>query len=220
MASALVMLPLFIMIGRGAYLYAGDAMALASLALVTYLLFRQLALSLTLMISLRKALEVISLLPAVVAALSFTQVFEGIAPEIDNWFVVIFGLMLSGFLLDLAKRAVAGEAHYFHAIFYTGLAIAVIEVVFWPGISTALFSATLSGMILIYSYSAKQNSLLRLSLLASIGSLILLISELLDSFNPGIWISLAVIGMSVIVLAAAIERYNNRLKALVQRLKS
>jgi hypothetical protein len=219
MASALVMLPLLIMIGRGAYLYAEDAMAYASLALIVYLLLRQLARSLKVMLRFRQSLEIASLLPAVAAALSFTQVVEGMTTWTGEVFVVVFGLLLSIFLLDLAKRAAVGAAHYFHAIFYIGLIVATIEVVLWPSIFTALFSTVLSVMILFYGYSAKQNTLLRLSALATLGSFILLISKLFDSFDLGIWISLALIGMSVIVLAAAVERYGNRIQALVQRLK-
>lgn len=219
MASALVMLPLFIMIGRGAYLYAEDAMAIGSLALIVYLLLRQLALSLRVMVRFRQSLEVASLLPAVVVALNFTQVIEGMARWTGQWLVVVFAMVTSVFLLDLAKRAVAGGERYFNAIFYTGLAVAVTEGVLWPGIFTALFSTLLSGMVLLYGYRAKQNNMLRLSMLTTLGSLVLLISELFDSFDPGIWISLALIGMTVIVLAAAVERYDTRFKALVQRLK-
>jgi hypothetical protein len=219
MASALVMLPLFIMVGRGAYLYAGDAMAFGSLALIVYLLLRQLALSLTVMIRFRQSLEIASLLPAVVVALSFTQVVEGTTSWAGQGLVMVFGLLLSTFLLDLAKRAVVGAEHYFHAIFYTGLAVAAIEIILWPGSITALFSTVLSGTILLYGYNTKQNNLLRLSVLTTLASFVLLISELFDSYDLGIWISLALIGMSVIVLAAAVERYNHRIQVLVQRLK-
>jgi hypothetical protein len=219
MACALVMLPLFIMIGRGAYLYAGDAMAFGSLALIIYLLLRQLAISLTVMVRFRQSLEVISLLPAIVVALNFTEVIEGMAPLSGKGFVVVFGLVLSVFLLDLAKRAAVGGAHYFHAIFFTGLAVAALEVILWPGVYTALFSTILSAMIVLYGYSAEQNNLLRLSMLTTIGSFVLLISKLFGSLDMGIWISLALIGMSVIVLAATVERYDHRIRALVLRLK-
>jgi hypothetical protein len=219
-ASLLVMLPLFIMIGRGAYLYAADAMALGTLALLAYLILRQLALSLRVMTRLRRSLEVASLLPALFAAFNFTQLLEGMVPQIGHWLVVVFGFLLSGFLFDLTKRAVSGGNRYFLAIFYTGLAVAAIEATIWPGVFTTLFSTTLSGMILLYSYSAKENNLLRFSLLTLVGSFVLLVSELFVSFDVGIWISLALLGMSIIVLAATVERYGDRMMALIQRLKS
>jgi hypothetical protein len=219
-ANLLVMLPLFIMIGRGAYLYAEDAMAFGTLALLTYLLLRQLALSLTVMTRLRRSLEVVSLLPALFAAFNFTQLLDGMVPQIDHWLLVVFGFLLSGFLLDLTKRAVSGGNRYFLAIFYTGLAVSAIEATIWPGVTTALFSTTLSGLILLYGYSAKENNLLRFSLLTLVGSFVLLVSELFVSFDVGIWISLALLGMSIIVLAAAVERYGDRMRAFVQRLKS
>jgi hypothetical protein len=220
MAGLLVMLPLFIMIGRGAYLYAVDAMALGTLALLVYLVVRQLALSLNVMTRLRRSLEVVSLLPALFSAFYFTVVLEGMAPEIGHWLVVVFGVMLSGFLLDLTKRAISGGNRYFLSIFYTGLVVAVIEAAIWPEVTTALFAFILSGLILLYGYSAKQNNLLRLSLLTLVGSFVLLMSELFVSFNMGIWVSVAILGMSIIVLAAAVERYGNQMMALLQRLRS
>lgn len=220
MASILVLLPLFIMIGRGAYLYAEDAMAFATLALLAYLILRQLAVSLNVMVRLRKSLEITSLLPALLAAINFTQLLEGVIPEIGHWLVVVFGVILSGFLLDLAKRAISGRDRYFISIFYTGLVIAVIQEALWPGVSTALFSVTLSGFILLYSYGAEENSLLRISLLSLVGSLVLLVSELFVSFDVGIWISLAILGMATIVLAAAVERYGKQMMLVIHRLKS
>lgn len=218
--SLLVMLPLFIAIGRGAYLYAGDAMAFASLALLTYLILRQLALSLTVMTRLRGSLEVVSLLPAISAAFGFTLVLADMAPQIGHWLVVVFGILLSCFLLDLTKRAISGGDRYFISIFYTGLVVSVLEAAMWSGVTTALFSTTLSTMILLYGYSAKENNLLRLALLTLIGSLILLTSELFVSFDLGIWVSLAVLGMSIIALAAAVERYGNQMMLFIQRLRS
>jgi hypothetical protein len=220
MASLLVMLPLFIMIGRGAYLYAEDAMAFGTLALLAYLILRQLALSLTVMTRLRRALEVVSLLPALLTAFNFTLVLEDMAPQIEHWLVVAFGLLLSGFLLDLTKRAISDANRYFLSIFYTGLVVAAIEAAIWPGVTTALFSTSLSGMILLFAYSAKENNLLRFSLLTLIGSFVLLMSKLFVSFDVGIWVSLAIIGMSIIVLAAAVERYGSQMMVLIQRLKS
>jgi hypothetical protein len=220
MASLLVMLPLLIMIGRSAYLYAEDATAFGTLALLVYVLLRQLALSLTVMIRFRRSLEVISLLPATVAALSFTQVIAGMAPGIGHWLVVVFGFLLCAFLLDLGKRAIADRERYFASIFYTGLAVAVIEVAFWPNVTTALFSTILSSVILLYSYSTKENNLLRFSLLTMAGSFLLLVSELFVSFDLGIWISLALLGMSIIILAAAMERYGDQMMMFIQRLKS
>jgi hypothetical protein len=220
MASILAMLPLFIMIGRGAYLYAEDAIAFATLALLAYLILRQLALSLSVMIRLRRSLEVASLLPALLATFNFTQVLEGMVPQIGHWQVVVLGLLFCGFLLDLTKRAISGKDRYFLSIFYIGLVVAVIEAAVWPGVNTALFSFILSGMILLYGYSAKENNLLRFSLLTLIGSFILLLSKLFASYDVGIWVSLALLGMSIIVLAAAVERYGSQMMVLLQRLRS
>jgi hypothetical protein len=172
------------------------------------------------MTRLRRSLEVVSLLPALLAAFNFTRVLEGMAPQIGHWLVVALGILFSGFLLDLTKRAISDGDRYFLSVFYTGLMVAVIEAAVWPGVNTALFSFMLSGMILLYGYSAKENILLRLSLLTLVGSFVLLMSELFVSLDAGIWVSLALIGMSIIILAAAVERYGKHMMLLIQRLKS
>ena len=64
------------------------------------------------------------------------------------------------------------------------------------------------------------STLLRISLLTLVGSFVLLVSELFVSFDAGIWISLAALGMSTIVLAAAVERYGKQMMVVIQRLKS
>ncbi|MES9993979.1 MAG: hypothetical protein ABW098_18670 [Candidatus Thiodiazotropha sp.] len=219
-AGILVLLPLIIMIGRGAYLYAMDAMAFATIGLLIYLLLRQLALSLTTTIRFRSSLEMLSMFPALMTALYFTQVLDGMAPQIGHWLVVIFGMIASTFLLDLSKRALTGGEYYFRTIFYLGLVIAIIEEAIWPGVATALFATLLSGSILLYSYGADESSLLKLSLLTLIGSMVVLSSELLVTFDLGIWASLAILGMLTIVLSATVERYGKHITSIAHRLKS
>jgi hypothetical protein len=218
-AGVLVMLPLLIMIGRGAYLYAAGSMAFGSIALLSYLVLRQLALSITTLFSLRRSLEIASLLPALLTAFFYTQVLEGMAPQIEHWQVAVFGTLLSGFLLDLGRRAESGGDRYHLAIFYTGLVISVIEEAVWPGVSTALFATLVSGMVLLFAYAKEENGLLRLALLTQIGSFVLLLSRLLVSFDMGAWFSLGLLGMSIIILAAAIERFSKQVTSVFHRLK-
>ncbi len=218
-AGVLVMLPLLIMIGRGAYLYAAGPMAFGSIALLIYLVMRQLALSITTMFSLRKSLEITSLLPAILTAFFYTRVLEGMVPQTEQWLLVVFGMLLSGFLLDLGRRVVSGGDHYHRAIFYTGLAISVIEEAMWPGVSTALFATVLSGMVLIFAYANEENGMLRLALLTLIGSFVLLLGKLLVSFDMGAWLSLGLLGMSIIILAAAMERFSKQVTSVIHRLK-
>ncbi|MCU7843239.1 MAG: hypothetical protein KZQ93_05315 [Candidatus Thiodiazotropha sp. (ex Monitilora ramsayi)] len=220
MAGILVMLPLAIMIGRGAYLYAHGPVAAGSLAMLCYLLMRQLAVSITSAVQIRKSLEVASLLPAVLTALNFTEVVDRFFPSTDQWFVLLFGLLLCGFLLDLAMRAVTGRERYIRGIFYTALVVALMEEMFWPGVSTAMLAVVLSSLVAFYGYSAKETGLLRLSLLTFAGSTVFLISELIVTLNAGTWMSLAVLGMFTIILAATVERHGKWMMGMIERLKS
>jgi len=215
MAGFLVMLPLFIMIGRGAYLYAEGPVAIGSLAMLAYLLLRQVALSITHAVGLRKFLEALSLLPALLFSFQWIELLNTLSPEMEQWLIVFAGIAMSGFLTDLAMRAVAGRERYRQTVLYLGLLVSVAEEAFYPGVSTAILGFALSGLVLLYSYGAGNTNLLRLSLLVVSGSLVLLIRTTIVSLNAGAWMSLAVLGMATILLAAAVERYG---KALTRRL--
>lgn len=211
MAGFLVMLPLFIMIGRGTYLYAQGPVAIGSLAILTYLLLRQIALSITHAVQFRKLLEVVSLIPAALFSWQLVTLLDSVAPGMRQWLVVFAGITMSGFLTDLAIRAVAGRERYLQAVLYSGLFVSVVEEAFYPGVSTAILGFALSGLVFLHSYGARNTNLLRLSLLVVAGSLILLISKAMVSLNAGTWMSLAVLGMATILLAAAVERYGKSL---------
>jgi hypothetical protein len=218
MAGILVLLPLVIMVGRGAYLYAEGPVAIGSLALLAYLVLRQLALSISNAVRSRKFLEMASLAPAALAALELTEVVNGISPRMDHWLIVVFAVAMSGFLLDLARRALAGNKYYLRGMISMGLIVAVVEQAFWPGVSTAMLGVVLSGLLFVLSYSVKEVSLFGLSLLTLIGSLVLLVVELIATLNTSTWVSMAILGMSTIILAAAVERYGKQMVEVARKL--
>jgi hypothetical protein len=220
LASILVMLPLVIMIGRGAYFYAQGPVAVGSLAMLTYLVLRQLALSMQTLPQWRRLLELASLLPALLSAEEFTRVIQHLSPGAEHWLALVFGVFTAGFLLDLTRRAASGRIHYLRGIFYTGLAVAVLEQALWPGVSTAMLAVPLSGLVVLYNYGARDTHLLRASLLVLIGSLALLVSQVVGTLNVGSWMGMALLGMSTIVLAAAVERYGKEIMGMIERLKS
>jgi hypothetical protein len=182
-AGLLVMLPLAIMVGRGAYLYAEGAVAIGSLSLVAYLILRQAAVSITRSSRLRRILEISSLLPSLVTALKVTEMVDGLAPLSDQWLMLIFASILVLFLLDLAIRSQTGREYYLRSIFYTWLAMIVLQAFLWPGIASAMVAITISGLSLLYGYATEEKYLLRLSLATLLGSMVLLVSEVILSIN-------------------------------------
>jgi hypothetical protein len=219
MAGLLVLLPLFIMIGRGASLYAQGPVAIGSLALIAYLLLRQIAQSITQAVRFRKALEFASLLPAVVVSLQVVALVDNNFLLLHSWLPAIFGMVMIAFLMDLALRAISGRERYLQAVLFTGLLVSVIEEVFYPGVSSALFGLVVSAAVLLFSVAATERNLLKLALLVLLGSMILLVSKIIFTLNAGTWISLSILGMATIILAAAVERYGKQMMEVVQKLK-
>jgi hypothetical protein len=218
MAGLLVMLPLFIMIGRGAYLYADGPVAIGSLSMLAYLLLRQIAVSISDMGRVRKLLEVGSLIPAALTTFQLLDLLNRVFPQLHHWLVFFAGIFMSGFLIDLALRSASDRERYLQAVFYIGLLVAILEEVIYPGVSSAMLGFVLSGCVMFMGYISNSKNLLGLSLLALIGSLLLLIGNVIITINAGTWVSLAILGMSTIVLAATVERYGIKIKEMMQRL--
>ncbi len=219
MAGLLVLLPLFIMIGRGASLYAHGPVAIGSLALLAYLLLRQIAQSITRAPRFSKALEVVSLLPAAVASLQLVTLVDYNIPQLNHWLIVIFGATMSVFLMDLALHAASGRERYLRVAFYTLLLVSMIEEAFYPTVASALFGVVVSALALLFSIAVRENSVLKLSVLTLLGSLVLLVSKIIFTLNAGTWISMTILGMASIILAAAVDRYGRQMIEVVQKLK-
>ncbi|MEJ2453583.1 MAG: hypothetical protein P8103_05440 [Candidatus Thiodiazotropha sp.] len=219
MAGLLVLLPLVIMIGRGASLYAHGPVAIGSLALLTYLVLRQIAQSITQAPRFRTVLEVVSLLPAAVASLQLVTLIDYNIPLLSPWLIVIFGVTLSVFLMDLALHAASGRERYLRAALYTVLLVSVIHEASYPTVASALFGLVVSALVLFFSIAVREQSVLKLSILPLLGSLILLVSKIVFTLNAGTWISMTILGMATIVLAAAVDRYGKQLMEAVQKLK-
>jgi hypothetical protein len=219
MAGVLALLPLAIMIGRGASLYAQGPVAVGSLALLAYLLLRQIAMSITQAVRFRKLLEVASLLPAAIASLQVVELVDYNFPLFNHWLIAIFGAALSGFLMDLAMRAISGRERYLQAALYTGLLVSVIEESFYPGVASALFGVVISALVLLFSIATRESNLLKLALLILLGSMVLLVSKVIFTLNAGTWISLTILGMATIILAATVDRYGKQMIEVIQRLK-
>jgi hypothetical protein len=219
MAGLLVLLPLFIMIGRSASLYAHGPVAIGSLALLGYLLLRQIAQSITQAVRLRTALEVVSVLPAALFSLQVVALVDSNFPQFYPWLIALFGATMSVFLLDLAMRAMSGRERYLQAALCTGLLVAVIEEAFYPGVSSALFGLAVSTTVLLFSVAVRERNLFKLALLVVLGSSIHLVSKIIFTLDDGTWIGMSILGMATIILAATVERYGKQMVEVVQKLK-
>lgn len=217
-AGFLVLLPLFIMIGRGASLYAHGPVAIGSLALLAYLLMRQIAQSISQAIRFRQALEVASLLPAVVTAWQTVELANYNLSWLNHWQVPLFGVIMSLFLVDLTLRAISGRDRYLQAVLSMGLLVSVIQEVFYPTLTSAIFGLVASALVLLLSIAARERNLLKLSLLTGGGSLVLLLSKIIFTLDAGSWMSLTILGVAAIILATLRDHYGKRIMDVVLKL--
>jgi hypothetical protein len=215
MAGLLVLLPLFIMIGRGASLYGHGPVAIGSLALLAYLLMRQIAQSISQAIRFRQALEVVSLLPAAVTSLQVVELVNYNLSWLNHWQIPLFGVVMSLFLIDLTLRAISGRERYLQAVLCMGLLVSVIQEALYPAVTSAVFGLALSALVLLLSVAARERNLLKLALLTGGGSLVLLLSKIIFTLDAGTWMSLTILGVAAIILAAVLDHYGKQMREVV-----
>lgn len=218
-ASVLAMLPLLVMVGRSAYLYAEGWVAIGSLALVTYGMLRPIAQSIVSSTALRRVLESMSILPALVTTAAFTRVLGDMGAD-DRWLILAFAGLLIAFLIDLAKWSIDNRPLFLRGICAVVLGTVVLEQLLWPDITSALIAVSLTTLVALFGYHAREGHVLRLSLLVLLGSGALLVSEIGATLDLGSWVELAALGMGSIVLAAAVERHGTRFAAIVRRTRA
>jgi hypothetical protein len=76
-----------------------------------------------------------------------------------------------------------------------------------------------SALVMLFSIAIRERSVMKLSVLPLLGSMILLVSKIVFTLNAGTWISMSILGMATIILAAAVDRYGKQMMEVMQKLK-
>ncbi|MCB1743954.1 MAG: hypothetical protein KDK91_26505 [Gammaproteobacteria bacterium] len=210
-------LPVAIIAGRGASLYAGDAVSIACLGLLAYVTLRQMAINSADFKILARLLESSSILPAAATAFACAEMVEDWAGyRVDAQMALgSFFLVLVLTMLDLARRSHVDGRLYARAALLLGLSGALLELVCWPSMGTALLCVLVAAACAVHARLVGFSFLYRLALVCGLVGLGAHLYLALQSFDIGGWLGLAVLGAVAIVLAAAIERHGETLRRLL-----
>lgn len=215
-AKLITLLPVAIVAGRCGYIYAASTISVASLGLLAYITARQMAINSKANSALQRFLEVASLLPALITAAASADFVLGLVGDkwVDEIGVAALSVVLIAGLVDLARRSGRDGLVYARGAALVGLLTGIVELAINPSMGTALVCAASSGAVAFYAQSAGFAFLYRVSLVSMLAALVCHIFYVIEAFDLGGWMVLAVLGISAIVLAAAIERHGEKLKLM------
>lgn len=209
-AQLLLVLPLATMMLRELALYSYNSLLFASAALSVFLMLRHCSLSLAAESEWKKwskYLELISVAPALVASISLGIASYDIAPSHTEIILPVIGLSLSALIMEISSRStVYSTALQRVASIVLSASMMINLLVLSGGFSAALCILAGTG-VLIYGFTAQLRIAFILGLITTIAGLGYQLHFLVLEFDLGSWISLAVLGVSTILLASILERY-------------
>lgn len=216
-ARLLALLPIAIIAGRSGYLYAADATTIACLGLLGYVTVRQMSVNPLRNPLLQRALEWLSLVPAVLTGLALASLGMDIAGRAfqEEVAIAVIAAVLVAAFADLARRGAGDGSGYACGAASIALLGGMLELGIAPSMATALVCAMVSAAVAFYARSLGSTFLYRVSLLSLLVALGYHVHFAIQAFDLGGWMGLALLGSTAIVLAAAIERHGERLKALL-----
>lgn len=218
-ARLIALLPIAIIAGRGGYLYAADAVSIAGLGVLVYATIRQMGVYAPGKSTRRRFLEGASLLPALVTALACAEIAtRWVGHDIDAALAIaVLATVIVAALVDLAKRSHTDGACYARGAAAVGLLAGVAELAMAPSMGTALVCTGVSALVALYTRAAGFTVLYRVSLVCLVAGIGYHVYFAIRAVDLGGWMGLTLLGIIAIVMAAAIERHGEKMRALLVR---
>lgn len=209
-AQMLLLLPLATMALRELALYSYNALLLTTMALSVFLILRHASLSLTEESDWgkwKKYLDLMSLAPALIASTSLGIVSYDIAPNHVEIILPLIGLSLSALIMDIARRSTVYSTKLQRMASIVLSAAMTLNLLVLPGGLSAILCILAGTGLLIYGFIVQLRIAFILGIITLIAGLGYHLHFLVLEFDLGSWISLAVLGVSTILLASVLERY-------------
>jgi len=204
LALALQFLPLAVMAGRSVWLYSANEFVFFTLAAVMVVAVRQVAVSLQTSRKVRISLELLSLILTIVAGVATGALIESLHFS-EELSVIAAMFVMSGLMYELSMRAVWAAAFYRGLALFMLVAGASLNTFVFNTLETALLSVVVGIGASLWAYKTQQLKLLVVGLSLVLLSVLEQVLGLVQFFNFGGWLSLALMGISAIVIASVLE---------------
>ena len=211
-ARLLLYVPLGVILGRNIWLYAADGFMFAVLAVIVFIMFRQVSMQLSQDSRLRKILEIGSVVPVLAFGLGVSAVAIDILRDPLVWLLPVFAVSVAALLLELSMRVVNG------ALLYRRIAAALVSVsvvanlILFSSVATAAVCLLVGLLVLVYGYVVEQRVVFVLGTITLLAGLVYQMQFAIDMFNLGSWSSLAALGVAAILIGSTIERHGAKIK--------
>lgn len=211
-AQAVVLAPVFVMLGRLIFVYSPTAFIVTSMAALLFAVFRQIGLSCERSTTTRKLLDHASVFAAFGTGMGATAVAAEIWPHAQALSLPLFSLVFAGMLVELSVRSVNDGALLRRIASVAVVAGISTNLCLFPSVLSAMVSMCVGLLVVLYGYSVQQKLIFAgglTTLMLGFGYQLWLAARF---FEFGSWGSLAILGTVAILLASVLERYGLRLR--------
>jgi hypothetical protein len=217
-ATVLLSVPAVLIAARSLYLYQIDALALAVLGLIGYVVCRN---SYKLVVSGSTMGSVIALSSLVFASIVAGSLVEMFDPHLSSHSAaILFAALCCCYLFDFniwCKLTTA--SHIANILTTVGIILASLAISLSGDALFGLLSAILFNLFVVFTGSKNQyRSVILLGLAGVVINIAVRIGELVDILFVGNWFTLAALGCLAIVVASVIERYGVVIKYQTRKL--
>ncbi len=204
-ALSLQLLPLGVLMGRTLWLYSADLFLFTVMTAAVYMVLRQITLYIDQASGWRNLLNAASLIPASAISLLITNTLDqmGILP---NSVLLPLGATVSAAMIyDISKRSVNSTGFY-RRFASLGMALALIANTFIFNDFLSATACAICGLaILLFGYKQQQRSLFVSGAIMLIFGFAHQLYALVHQFDLGSWATLALFGITAIVVASVME---------------
>lgn len=211
-ARTVQFLPLAVILGRSLWLYSADAFLITIVSLVVFLVLRHVALLMAPQNRSRTFIEAISLLPAIFVGLGMTEIVHDAIWVATEARLPVFSITVAALCLELSTRAANGGAAYRRAAAIVVAFGMLVNLGLFGGVVMAATCLALGLGLMVYGYFVEQRVVFSLGVATLLFGLGFQLTYAIQMFDLGSWGSLAILGISAILVGSAMERYGNQIK--------
>jgi len=220
LSRAALWVPPLLLVGRSSYLYYASGLLHSSILAVVALIGFIFLPTLTRQVHVRKIMQGLSMFPAVLSWLALADVLFRSVSIGAEWAIPLYVLPSAMLLIVVSLYAIGSGTGYRRSAALIALTGGVANLCLFPGL-TASFVCLLTGVvILIYGFIVEQKILFfsgGAGLLVGLGYHLKYALSLYSLFN---WGSLAVTGVTIIIVASLLERQQGQVRDNVQAFRN
>lgn len=216
-ARALLFIAPVIMLVRSLWLYQADNLIYTIVAFTGYMTLRHCSLQLDIESQFRKLMEFLSIPMAFMVALPASQLIDNLLPF--EFTLPAFALIFAGHMLEFAKRS--SEDYKNGALVMTGL-VTSLSFMTHLAIEETLFSGIMCAFVgvavIVMGYISKSRLITMFGFITTAVAMIYDLFEIYAMIDLFSWTSLAITGVSAIVIGSIIERHGVTIKVKIDKL--